>query len=55
MVRGRSAIIMPRAQKRVTVEIQAWLVEEFPDGSATVDADGIEIPVEAGEWGRSES
>lgn len=35
---------------RVTVEIPAYLLERYPDGSALVDADGKEILVAEDEW-----
>lgn len=34
----------------VTVTFPAKMLREFDDGTARVDAGGIEIPVEADEW-----
>jgi hypothetical protein len=36
--------------EKVRLDMPAWLVEEFSDGSALVDADGKEILVGKGEW-----
>lgn len=38
--------------ERVTVEFEAYLKEENDDGSAWIDADGVELYVEKGEWSR---
>lgn len=35
---------------RVDVEIPAYLLEVFDDGSARVDADGVEMIVAEDEW-----
>lgn len=42
-------VILPMSDK-VTVTIPAFLLEEYGDGSALVDADGVEMLVAADEW-----
>lgn len=37
-------------RRRVRAEIPARMIQEFEDGTARVDAAGIEIPVEPDEW-----